>query len=253
MSSKSERDRRRAERLAAEQAAASSERRRLLLGYLVAGGLTLAVVVGLVIVLSSGGDKTNQVDGEEIPEAAHIQVNSGFLHNTSPDGREGTPPPALKQGDLEVAAEQAGCELRLDLPEQGATHVTKESEIPDYDTDPPASGDHNPQQLADGAYSEMPEPWYFVHSLEHGRIEIQYSPDLPEADQLELKGLFDQQPDGVLLFPNSEMPSEVAVTAWTQLMTCDKYDGAATLDAIRDFRDTYIGLGPEPLPLSVPN
>ena len=27
---------------------------------------------------------------------------------------------------------------------------------------------------------------------------------------------------------------------------------AATLDAIRDFRDTYIGLGPEPLPLSVP-
>ena len=35
-------------------------------------------------------------------------------------------------------------------------------------------------------------------------------------------------------------------------MACDKYEGAATLDAIRDFRDTYIGLGPEPLPLSVP-
>ena len=98
----------------------------------------------------------------------------------------------------------------------------------------------------------MPEPWYFVHSLEHGRIEIQYSPDLPEQDQLALKGVFDEAPDGVLFFPNDEMPYEVAVTAWTQMMTCDKYEGAATLDAIRDFRDTYIGLGPEPLPLSVP-
>ena len=53
----------------------------------------------------------------------------------------------------------------------------------------------------------MPEPWYFVHSLEHGRIEIQYSPDLPEDDQLALKGVFDQQPDGMLLFPNDEMPT----------------------------------------------
>ncbi len=253
MSTKSERERRRAERLAAEQAAASSERRRLMLGYGVAGALTIAVVIGLFIVISSGGgDSSNQVNGEEIPEAAHIQVNSGFVHNVTPDGREGTPPPALQQGDLQTAADDAGCELQLDLEEEGSTHVTKESEIPDYGTNPPTSGDHNPEQLADGAYSKMPEPWWFVHSLEHGRIEIQYSPDLPEEDQLALKGVFDQQPDGVLFFPNSEMPYEVAVTAWTQLMGCDRYEGAATLDAIRDFRDTYIGLGPEPLPLSVP-
>ncbi|HXV53946.1 MAG TPA: DUF3105 domain-containing protein [Solirubrobacterales bacterium] len=252
MSAKSERERRREQRLAAEKAAAASDRRRLILGYVVAGALTLAVVVGLVIVFTSGGDSTNQVGGEEIPEAAHIQVNSGFLHETTPDGREGTPPPPLHQGDLQAAAREAGCKLDLDLEDEGSTHITKESEIPDYGTNPPTSGNHNPQQLADGAYSVMPEPWYFVHSLEHGRIEIQYSPDLPEQDQLALKGVFDEAPDGVLLFPNDEMPYEVAVTAWTQMMTCDKYEGAATLDAIRDFRDTYIGLGPEPLPLSVP-
>ena len=97
----------------------------------------------------------------------------------------------------------------------------------------------------------MPETWYFVHSMEHGRIEIQYSPDLPEDDQLALKGVFDERPDGMLLFPNSEMPYDVAVTAWTQLLGCPKYEGAATLDAIRDFRDTYRGLGPEPLPMTV--
>jgi hypothetical protein len=41
------------------------------------------------------------------------------------------------------------------------------------------------------------------------------------------------------------MPYEVAVTAWTNMMTCDRYEGAATLDAIRDFRDIYRGNGPE--------
>ena len=253
MSAKSERERRREERLAAERAAASSEHRRLLLGYVVAGGLTLAVVVGLIIVLTSGGDSTNQIDGREIPDEAHIQVNSGFLHDMTPDGREGTPPPALQQGDLAAAAKAAGCELQLDLPEEGSNHITKESEIPDYKTDPPTSGNHNPEQLADGAYTSVPETWWAVHSLEHGRIELQYSPDLPEADQLALKGLFDQQPDGMLLFPNDEMSAEIAVTAWTQLMTCDSFKGDATLDALRDFRDTYIGLGPEPVPLSVPD
>jgi hypothetical protein len=252
MSSKSERERRRAERLAAEQAAASSDRRRLLIGYVVAGVLALAVIVGLVIVLGSGGNDTAQVNGENIPDAAHIQVNSGFVHDVTPDGRVGTPPPALKQGNLQTAAKDAGCDLKLDLPDEGNTHITKESDIPDYGTNPPTSGDHNPQQLADGAYSEMPEEWWFVHSMEHGRVEIQYSPDLPEADQLALKGVFDQRPDGVLLFPNSKMPYEVATTAWTQLMGCPKYEGDATLDAVRDFRDTYLGLGPEPLPLSVP-
>jgi hypothetical protein len=251
MSSKTEREKRRAERLAAEQAAASAEHRRLLIGYVVAGALALAVVVGLVIVIMSGGDDTAQVGGEDIPEAAHIQVESGFLHEVTPDGRTGTPPPALQQGDLQIAAKAAGCELQLDLPDEGATHVTKESQIPDYKTNPPTSGNHNPEQLADGAYSKEPEPWWFVHSMEHGRILIQYSPDLPESDQLALKGVFDQRPDGVLFFPNSEMPYDVAVTAWTQLMGCPKYEGGATLDAIRDFRDTYIGLGPEPLPLTV--
>ena len=87
--------------------------------------------------------------------------------------------------------------------------------------------------------------------MEHGRIEIQYSPELSEADQLALKGVFDERPDGILMFPNSEMPYDVAVTAWTQLLGCPKYDGAATLDAVRDFRDTYRGLGPEPLPMTV--
>jgi Protein of unknown function (DUF3105) len=242
---KEERERRRAERLAAEQQAQSAERRRLMAGYVVTGAITLAVVVGLVIVLASGGDDSASGGGSDIPENAHVQVQSGFTHNVPFDDREGTPPPPVQQGDLRKAAKAANCDLRLNLKDEGNTHITKESQIPNYKTNPPTSGNHNPEQMADGAYSEMPQPWYFVHSLEHGRIEIQYSPDLSEEDQLALKGVFDEKPEGVLFFPNSDMPYEVAVTAWTQLMGCKTYEGDATLDAIRDFRDIYIGHGPE--------
>jgi Protein of unknown function (DUF3105) len=254
MASKAERDRRRQERLAAEKREADAERRRLMIGYMVAGALTLAVVIGFVIVISgSGGGDSSTAEGEDIPASAHIQTLSGSVNGVPADDREGTPPPPIQQGDLQAAAREAGCVLRLDLPDEGNTHLKPSDPPPKYKTNPPTSGNHivPPLQQADGAYSEMPDPERFVHSLEHGRIEIQYSPDLPDADQLALKGVFDEDPAGMLLFPNSDMPYEVATTAWTQMMGCKSYKGRATLDAIRDFRDTYRGRGPEPVPIQL--
>lgn len=249
-SRKEEQERRRAERLAAEQRESSAERRRLLAGYIVAGALTLAVVVGLVIVLSSGNDD-GDVSSGDFPEEAHIQVQSGSVNDVPVDDREGTPPPPLEQGDLEAAAREAGCELQLDLPDEGNAHIEPTEEEPNYQTNPPTSGDHvvPPLMQADGAYAENPGSLYVLHSLEHSRINIQYSPDLPEEDQLALKGVFDEDPAGVLFFPNEDMPYDVAATAWTQLIGCPTYEGAATLDAIRDFRDIYRGQGPEDVPI----
>ena len=249
-SGKEERERRRAERLAAEEREQGAQRRRVLAGYVVAGALTLAVVVGLVIVLTSGDDDDEVASGD-FSENAHVQAQSGSVNDVPVDEREGTPPPPLQQGDLEQAAKAAGCELRLDLPDEGNRHIEPSDDPPKYKTSPPASGDHvvPPRQQADGAYLENPGDIFTVHSLEHGRVTIQYSPDLPESEQLELKGVFDEDPSGMLFFPNDEMPYAVAITGWTQLMGCDTYEGAATLDAIRDFRDIYRGQGPEDVPV----
>ena len=238
-----DRERRRAERLAAERAQASAERRRLILGYVVAGVLGAAVLAGIVIAIAGSGGNGGEPDPGDIPDAAHVQTQSGIVDDVPLWDQEGTPPPELEQGDLERAAKEANCDLQLDLPDEGNTHVRDDTV--NYKTDPPTSGNHNPNPQADGAYTEMPDPIHTVHSLEHGRIEIQYSPDLSEDEQLELKGVFDESPQGVLFFPNPEMPHAVAVTAWTNLMTCDQYEGRATLDAIRDFRDIYRGNGPE--------
>jgi Protein of unknown function (DUF3105) len=228
-SRKEERERLRQIRREAEAREAKEQRRRLMLGYAVAGVLGLAVVVGILAVILSGGGGAS---GE-----ARINTASGSTNGVAPDERDGTPPPPVEVADLDAAAKQAGCVVRRNLRDEGHTHIPPGSETPNYKTNPPTSGTHVdvPFQQADGAYLETPAPIDFVHSLEHGRLEIQYSPDLPERDQLALRGLYDTMYAGALLFPNQEMPYEVAATTWTNLLGCKTYEGSITLDAIRAF------------------
>jgi len=227
-----DRERLREERVAGERTAESSRSNRLILGYAIASTVVLAIAV-LVFVLASGGE------GEEAPEGdAHINLNAaiGSTNGIEPDDRAGTPPPPVQVTGLTAAAEQAGCELRLKLKDEGHDHVPVGTP-PNYGTNPPTSGDHvdPPYQQADGAYAEMPAEIDFVHTLEHGRLEIQYAPELPEGAQLALKGLYDTMYGATLLFPNTRMPYEVAATTWTNMLACPSYEGAITLDAIRAF------------------
>lgn len=185
--------------------------------------------------------------GVEGADNAHINAATGDAAGRLPDNREGTEPPPVAERELEAAAQAAGCELDLGLPDEGQQHLAPGEPKPRYDTNPATSGRHAPAPAADGAYLDTPPPTGVVHSLEHGRVAIQYNPDLPERDQLLLKGVFDEDFEGVLLFPNPEMPYEVAVTAWTNLAGCDSFD-ESVLDVVRDFRDEFRGKGPERVP-----
>lgn len=239
-----EREKLRQERIEGERDE-SANRARLIVGYSVAAVVVAAAAL-LVVVLSSGG-------GDSAPKGdAHINLNLsyGSTNGITPDERAGTKPPPVKVTDLATAARQAGCDLRLHLKDEGHEHIPPTAQTPDYKTNPPTSGAHvePPYQQADGAYSEMPAEIDFVHSLEHGRMEIQYAPDLAEKDQLALKGVYDTMYGATLLFPNENMPYEVAATTWTNLMGCPSYKGAITLDAIRDFgKATWGKYGGEPV------
>lgn len=242
-----EKERLRAQRLAAEAARTSGEKRRLYIGYAIAGVLTAAVAAGLVAVILSGGNSSSNVNGFDACDDGHFQLAAG----TPPDGakadcRVGTKPAAIQIGDLQAAAKAAGCELKLNLPDEGNSHIQPSDPTPAYQTNPPTSGNHitAPLQVPDGAYTTEAPEQYFVHSLEHGRIEYLYTPSLPDDQQLAIKGVFDEDPDGVLMFPEKQMPYAVAATAWTQLVGCPKYT-PEVLDVLRDFRDTYRGNGPE--------
>jgi hypothetical protein len=265
-SRREEKERLRAERLAAESHEQSAARRRLIAGYVVAGILGAAVVAGLVVVIASGGNGEGTAESG-CGENAHVQIDSGVTNDLECDEREGTPPPALQFGDLEQSAKMAGCQLRLNLPDEGNAHFTEEEmgdEPGAYKTVPPTSGDHygapaeaGSGALADGAYLERPVTSRTVHSMEHGRVQIHYDPELPEEEQLAIKGVFDEDPDGMLLYPDDEAPYAssppdyaVAVTAWQNLVTCPT-NNETVLDVIRNFRDTFRGNGPENVPTSL--
>jgi hypothetical protein len=235
-----ERERLRQARQERESSQAKSEKRRLLFVYIGAGAIGVLVLIGIVaLVAGSGGGGSGE---------AHINLASGSTNGVSPDEREGTAPPAAQELSAKEAAKKAGCVLKLELKDEGHEHISASAPTPSYKTSPPTSGKHAepPYQEADGAYSEMPDEKFVVHSLEHGRMAIQYSPDLPEEDQLALKGLYETMYGGTLLFPNENMTYEVAATAWTNLLGCPKYKGAATLDAIRAFgKETWGRYGGE--------
>ena len=210
---KEERERLREERLAAQRAAQSSDKRRLYLGYAVAGLIVAAMLAGIFIVVTGGneGEETGvDSEGNAFPELAFVNDEIGAVPDGIKfDGREGTKPPPQENAVLEDAAKLAGCELQLDLEDEGNTHIEDEDAADvNYKTDPPTSGDHygNGNEtasgaLADGAYLEFPPVGRWVHSMEHGRVIIHYSPDLPEEDQLAIKGVFEESPAGVILIP----------------------------------------------------
>jgi len=212
-----------------------------MIGYGVAGLVGIAVLVGIVMVIVSAASKNDSGN-------AHISQQTGSTNGIQPDTRSGTTVAAVKVTNLKEAAKKADCDLRLGLPNEGRTHIPPTAATPEYKTNPPTSGNHvePPYQQADGAYKEMPKELDIVHSLEHGRLEIQYSPDLSESAQLELIGLYDSMYGATLLFPNENMPYEVAATTWRNLIGCNEYKGAITLDALRDFGKQTWSKGPEP-------
>ena len=259
MSNREERERLRQQRLAQKAQQGSSDRRRLVLGYVTAGLLAAAVLAGLVAVIASGGDDSEAPGGGDIPENAHVQAEVGSVKGLEFDDREGTSPPDLQFGDLEESAQMAGCELLLQQPDEGSDHFPDETQG-DYKTNPPTSGDHfaSPTEAgsgatADGAYLAKPPESRLVHAMEHGRVIIRYSPELPDDQQLELKGVFDDDPDGMVLTPDpnlAEADFQVAVSAWTNAVGCPTYD-PLVLDVVRNFRDTFRGNGPENVQISV--
>lgn len=224
-----EKARRRAEQAEAEakeaRAAATKARLQLALGGLVGVG---AIVVAVLVFSGSGG------------EDATAEPPSGVTL------------PVRKETNLQAAAKAAGCTLRT-YPSEGRDHTTKKVS---YKTNPPTSGPHNPEWSKDGIYAAggTPPLGMLVHTLEHGRIDIQYRPGTPAATVGKLEALgseklrFGKPGYHTLVFENpTRMQPEVAATAWTQSLTCPKMtDGV--YDAVRAFRLAYTDKGPELIP-----
>ena len=93
------------------------------------------------------------------------------------------------------------------LPNEGSGHEEKDFKASDYKQNPPTSGNHFPQWYQDGIYApgDTPELGKLVHTLEHGRIDIQYKPGTPATTVAQLETLYNEMDGGyhMLLFENS--------------------------------------------------
>jgi hypothetical protein len=228
---KERRRREREEREAAERAKAAG-RKRLQLVF----GVVLAVLV-----LGGGAFAiAKTVGGGNDEKEATAGVPAG-----------GADIPAQQEGDLKKAAAAAGCKL-VDAPNEGAGHEEKDFKPSDYKQNPPTSGPHFPQWYDDGIYApgDVPELGKLVHTLEHGRIDIQYKPGTPAQTVAQLETLYNEMDGGhhLLLFENTtKMPFQIAATAWDHQLGCPKMNDKV-FDAIRAFRTEYIDKGPEIVP-----
>jgi hypothetical protein len=230
-----EKQRRREERLAREQAekTAAARRQRLrLAGGVLAGVAVLAVAV-LLISGSIGGGDSSADSGSQPSAASDITL------------------PAQKTDNMVAAAKAAGCKLS-NPPIEGRNHENKQFTAADYKTNPPTSGNHFPEWYQDGVYQPggTPNLGMLVHTLEHGRIDVQYKPGTPTHTVSELEALLAEQSDGyhMLLFENTtDMPAQIAATAWGHSLTCPQFNNQV-FDAIRTFRAQYIDKGPEDVP-----
>jgi hypothetical protein len=228
-----EKEARRQERLAreAEEKRRAERNRRLqIVGGVILGVAVIAAIV-IAVVASSGGsdDSKAKSSGKANPEVKAV------------------PLPPRKTTDLFAAAKAAGCVVRT-FPNEGRQHITGKGT---YRTNPPTSGNHNPVPAEDGDYSgqQSPAPENYVHTLEHGRIEFQYAPGTPAKVIGQLRTLFAEQGSyhDMLFQNNTNMPYQVAATAWTHLIGCKQVNDKIW-DALRAFRLRYTDQAPEQIP-----
>jgi hypothetical protein len=197
-------------------------------GLIAAVVLGVAVIAAIVLVAVAGGGSDS----------------SGSGGSYSIKAKDTLPPPAQKTSNLLEAAKAAHCDLK-NPPIQGRTHLSPTQPTPKYSTNPPTSGNHDPVPTPDGVYSRQPESRHFVHTLEHGRVELQYSISISEKRKRQLGGLFNEDPHLMLLFPNDTMPYKVAAASWGHLVGCKRVtDGS--FDVIRAFTARYRDTAPEP-------
>jgi hypothetical protein len=197
---------RRNERSRGRRAAAESQRRRRRIQRiaLIAGGALLVVIVGAFIY--------QRATESDVPDD---RIETGVATATDP-GQFITP--------------------------MSSQHVGSGTNVTNYNSNPPTSGDHYPSTARWGISDVELDEEFTTHNLEHGGIVINYN--CPEGCQDvvdQLTAIVSPYPVKLILSPRSDMEHRIAVTAWTRLLTMEDVN----TEQIQAFIDAYIDKGPE--------
>ena len=159
----------------------------------------------------------------------------------------------------QAALEDAGCTFK-DYPGVSRRHISDPTERPkSWNSFPPTSGPHFVTPAVYGLYNEPVELARVLHGLEHGAVFMMYGPESPPDTADVLRGIYEEDPRGLVVAPLPALGSKIALGAWTSdnpgtaevgtghLATCTQPDDSA----FEKFIDAYRGRGPEGVPLNL--
>jgi hypothetical protein len=176
----------------------------------------------------------------------------------------------LNNASVASAMRAAGCtyqDVKIPAPPKGqTTHIpTLESPV-NWNTYPPAGGQHYGAWAVWGFYTEPADPKQVVHNEEHGGVVLWWGPKTPQSEIDKLRAFYDSSANSMFGTPigtikGKSLGSKIAVTAWTgdpatyqrkgdygtgHVAICPTFNESA----FKTFRDAYRGKGPEGIPTS---
>ena len=175
-------------------------------------------------------------------------------------------------GSVAEAMRAAGCtyqDVKAPTPPNGeGQHIQTLKDKVDWNTYPPAGGQHYGLWAVWGFYTDPVNPKQVVHNEEHGGIVLWWGPKTPKSTVDKLQAFYSKSPNSMFGTPlgtinGKSLGSKVAVTAWTgnsatyqrsdwgtqHLAICPTFNESA----FTKFRDAYRGQGPEGIPTSQNN
>ncbi len=130
------------------------------------------------------------------------------------------------------------------FPILGQTHIPEGSPRPNYNSNPPTSGDHYVYAIPAGVYDQSPPDENLVHNLEHGHIWLSYR-DADDSEVISaLSSIQEQFPNWVIVTHRPDNDSRIAVAAWGRLLSLDAPDEDQTMAFILRYRNQ----APESIP-----
>ena len=220
----------------------TADRRRLLplVAFAALGVVALAAVVALLALTG----KSNKSTGKGIQKDPAIASTMGAAGCSYLD----TPAPKPPKGQQQ--------------------HIATLADKVDWNTFPPAGGQHYGFWAVWGFYTDPVNPKQVVHNEEHGGVVLWWGPKVPKSEVEQLRSFYNSSPNSMFGTPlrtlnGRNLGSKIAVSAWTgdprtyqvsnwgyeHLAVCPRFDR----HAFTVFRNAYRGHGPEGIPTSLNN
>lgn len=138
-----------------------------------------------------------------------------------------------------------------EIPIMTSTHIAVDSDLGTYNSDPPSSGPHYPEEAEVGFYDTNIYQYpagYLVHNLEHGYIIFWYDcADLSESGCAEVKSeikavMGEVNNVKVIAYPWDLLDVPVTMTSWGRLQKMETFNAAQALA----FYKANLNRSPEP-------